>query len=1221
MRAAMFTHLHVHTEYSLLDGLCRSQALAQRAKDLGMDSLAITDHGALYGLVEFYQAAKDVGIKPILGCEVYVAPGSHTSRDPGDKSSYHLVLLAKDATGYRNLIQLSTAAQMQGFYYKPRVDKELLAQHSQGLVALSSCLQGEIPRLLSQGRATEATQSAKWYKETFGDFYLEVQDHNIPELRQVNKQIVGLAQESAIPLVATNDVHYLHQKDSRLHDLLLCIQTNTNIKDEKRHRMSDDSYYLKSEEEMARLFPELPEAIANTQRIAESCELKLEFGRTLMPEAHIPPGLSADDYLAQLAREGLRQRYPQVTEEMERRLAYELDVIRQTKFANYFLVVREISAFVHERDILFNVRGSAAASLVLYCLGVTLVDPLANRLVFERFLNVERHEMPDIDMDFQDDRRGEVIAWASQRYGPAQVAQIITFGTLGARAAIRDVGRAQGLPYGEVDRVARLIPFGAKDLAEALDGVPELKTLYTQDNILRQLIDDARSMEGITRHASTHAAGVVISREPLTNIIPLQRAVKDDATAIAMTQYPMDPIAKIGLLKMDFLGLINLTLLRKVQELVAQSRGVVLKLDQIPLDDPDTFNLLSSGETTGVFQLEGTGMRRYIRELKPSTFSDVAAMIALYRPGPMQHLPEFIDSKHGRREVTYPHPALETILEETYGIIVYQDQVLLIVQAFAGYTLGQADIVRKAMGKKVPEIMRQERERFLAGAQGKGFSEEVATKVFDLIEPFAGYAFNKAHSVSYAMIACWTAYLKAHYPGEYMTALLALYAQREEKVASAVAECHRLGIDVLPPDINRSQVVFSLEGSGIRWGLANVKNVGEGAVAPIVQARAKGGPFKSVEDLCRRTDTGNLKRPALESLIKAGGLDCLGPRGGLLASLDRILALAQQEHRRKETGQASMFDLFGDSVPVPLPALEIAAQDSSPAEARQWERELLGVPLSHSPLVELARSGGEEVTLVWSDITQEMVNQPVVLAGEVSTVQERYTNRDHRAFLTATLVDLAQKEIEVTAWPEVYERTRELWQQGALLLVRGKVKERQDRLQVVCDNIESYPPAAVDHASEEAAEPQPVGTAPAFAPPLSHVVVLKKARRPQPSDVAPAYRPGIQQSGPGAGQTMPAPDPPDLAPPFSPGTNQPPPPAHPRRLTIRLAETTDRDADILRVRDLFALLHRYPGDTATRLAIRSNGSETALEGPSVAYCPDLESELTRLLGPGAFSAS
>ncbi|MBI2917245.1 MAG: DNA polymerase III subunit alpha [Chloroflexi bacterium] len=1200
----MFTHLHVHTEYSLLDGLCRSQTVAQRARDLGMDSLAVTDHGALYGLIEFYFAAKEAGIKPILGCEVYVAQGSRHSRDQGDKTYYHLVLLAKDSQGYRNLIQLSTAAHMEGFYYKPRVDKELLSKHSQGLVALTGCLQGEVPRLLSQGRHDEARQTAKWYKDVFDDFYLEVQDHNIPELHQVNPQMTELGREMGLPLVLTNDVHYVNQQDSRLHDLLLCIQTNTNIKDAKRHRMSDDSFYLKSEAEMARLFPELPEAMANTQRIADACSLQLEFGRTLMPEAHMPPGLSADDYLAQLAREGLRRHYPEVSEEMERRLAYELDVIQQTKFANYFLVVREISAFVHERDILFNVRGSAAASLVLYCLGVTLVDPISNRLVFERFLNVERHEMPDIDMDFQDDRRGEVIAWASQRYGPEQVAQIITFGTLGARAAIRDVGRAQGLPYGEVDRVARLIPFGARNLSEALEAVPELMSLYTQDNILRQLIDDSRALEGITRHASTHAAGVVISREPLTSVIPLQRASKDDATAIAMTQYPMDPIAKIGLLKMDFLGLINLTLLRKVQELVSRHRDITLELDRIPLDDPATFELLSSGETTGVFQLEGVGMRRYIKQLKPSSFSDVAAMIALYRPGPMQHLPEFIDSKHGRREVTYPHPALEQILQETYGIIVYQDQVLLIAQTFAGYTLGQADIVRKAMGKKVPEIMRQERERFLAGAQAKGFSAELATRVFDLIEPFAGYAFNKAHSVSYAVIACWTAYLKARYPGEYMTALLSLYAEREEKVASAVAECHRLSIDVLLPDINSSQVAFSLigdasNGNAIRFGLANVKNVSEQAVAPIVQAREKGGPFKSIEDLCRRADLGSLKRPALESLIKAGAFDCLGHRAGLLASAERILSLAQQEQRRRETGQTTMFDLFGDTVPVPLPALEIVAQDSSPAEARQWERDLLGVPLSHSPLADLAHRAGNDITLIWGDISEDMEGQPVVLAGEVSSAQERFTNRDHRAFLTATLVDLAQKEIEVTAWPEVYERTRELWQQGAPLLVWGKVKKRQERLQVVCDNVKSYPLAEGD-GQDGGSEPER-DTAPAFRPGTEQPT--SAGRQPTP----PTEQPSIQ------------PAPQDIAPAFRPGAEQPSPAPHPRRLTIRLTETSDPDGDILRVRDLFALLRSYPGDTATRLTIRRDGNETALQGPSVTYCPDLDAALTRLLGQDAFS--
>jgi len=723
----MFTHLHVHTEYSLLDGMCRISQLVSRAKELGMDSLAITDHGVMYGVIEFYQAAREAGIKPIIGCEVYVAPNSRFSRDVGDKNNYHLILLAKNQTGYQNLIQLTTKANLESFYYKPRLDKELLEQYHQGLVALSSCIGGEIPQLILGRRLQEAKQAALWYQQTFGDFYLEIERHPIPELEIINQGLMEISSELGIPLVATNDAHYVNREDAPAHDLLLCIGTNSSVNDDKRMKMAGDFFYLRSPQEMTELYHDVPQAVENTERIAEMCDLRLEFGRLHLPEMELPEGKTADQFLADFCHENLHRYYPQPTPEIEQRLDYELEVIEQTQFANYFLVVWDIISFVKKRQILFGVRGSAAASIVLYCLGITEVDPLENRLVFERFLNLERKEMPDIDLDFQDDRRNEVIAYVSQKYGQDYVAQIITFGTLGARAAIRDVGRALGMPYSDVDRVARLVPYSpTMTLDRALDENVELKNIYGEDSIIRNLVDSARKVEGIARHASTHAAGVVISREPLTRYVPLQRGSKVDGQESVMTQFNMGNIAQIGLLKMDFLGLANLTILGKAKEIIFQNHGVDIDLSRLPMDNNKTFALLSSGETTGIFQLEGVGMRRYIKELKPTTFSDIAAMVALYRPGPMEHIPTFIKAKHGLEPIRYPHPALASILEETYGVIVYQDQVLFIVREFAGYSLGQADIFRKAMGKKIPEVMKKERRNFIAGAKEKGFSAEVA---------------------------------------------------------------------------------------------------------------------------------------------------------------------------------------------------------------------------------------------------------------------------------------------------------------------------------------------------------------------------------------------------------------------------------------------------------------------------------------------------------------
>jgi len=1163
----MFTHLHVHTEYSLLDGMCRIPQLVARARELGMDSLAITDHGVMYGAIEFYLAAKEAGIKPIIGCEVYVAQDSRLSRNAGDKNSRHLILLAKNQTGYRNLIQLTTKAHLEGFYYKPRVDKELLQEYHQGLIALSACIAGKIPHLIMEGLLDEAKQAALWYKETFSEFYLEIQRHPIPELEQINQGLITIGSELDIPLVAASDVHYINQEDASAHDLLLCIGTNSSIYDDNRMKMAGNFFYLKSPQEMAELYQDIPQAIENTERIAEMCNLKLEFGRLHLPEVELPEGKTADQFLADLCYQGLPRYYPDPAAEIKQRLDYELDVIKQTQFANYVLVVWDIISFARKQNILFGVRGSAAASLVLRCLGITEIDPVTYGLVFERFLNLERKEMPDVDLDFEDERRDEVISYVSQKYGPDHVAQIITFGTLGARAALRDVGRALGMPYGEVDRVARLVPWRpGVTLARALDENSELRSIYDEDTTIRNLVDSARGVEGIARHASTHAAGVVISKEPLTRHVPLQRVSKGNGDATVMAQFAMEDIARIGLLKMDFLGLANLTILGKAKEIIHQSRGINIDLYQIPMNDAKTFELLASGETTGVFQLEGTGMRRYIKELKPTTFSDIAAMVALYRPGPMEQIPTFIKAKHGIEPIRYPHPALASILEETYGVIVYQEQVLFIVQAFAGYSLGQADILRKAMGKKNPEVMRKEKRNFVAGAKRNEFSIEIADEIFALIEPFAGYAFNKAHAVSYALIAYQTAYLKANYPAEYITAFLTTHAGQPEKVANAVAECRRLGIKVLPPDINRSQANFSIEkdghnASGIHFGLTAIKNVGLGAIDSIITERSKDGDFKSIEELCRRCDLRGVNKRVMESLIKAGAMDCLGSRGTLLGNIDRILSLAQREARLQEDGQTTMFDLWGKSAPTPLSDLDLEPTDISDKEKAVWEKELMGVSFSEQPFSPMGSGVGSETTFC-GQVDAELAGQNVVVAGRVASVRYLST-KDNRSFASAVLEDVSGK-VEVMVWPKAFADASELLQKANELVVEGKVRVRDDRVQLNCDQggqVHRY-------------QPETVPTVEVATPELSDTLTV--------TEEAPA--PTKATEG--------------------------------RRLVISISQTSDEDRDIAYLYKVIDTLKDFPGQDEVNLRVTNGEKVVNLKLASICtgYCPELLQRLAELVG-------
>ena len=1191
--------------------------LMDRVKALGQEAIAMTDHGALYGAIDFYREATARGIKPIIGVEAYVAPGSRHSRERGDSSPYHLVMLARDMTGYKNLIALVTRANLEGYYYKPRIDRELIEKHAAGITVLSGCPSSEFHRRIQEGDREGAIAVARYYRDVFdGHYYLEVQDHGDAKFTRLNPVIAGIGRDLGIPVVATNDSHYTLPEEAEAHDVLLCIGTNATVDQEGRYRFDGQGYHVKSEEEMLALFPGNPEFISNTMLVANECDLDLTFDRQLLPEPPVPPGRTSDDYLAELCFRGLRERFGDVTPELEQRLTYELDVLRQTGFTDYMFVVKEIADYARKAGIKMGVRGSAAASLVLYVLHVTDIDPVANRLVFERFLNLERREMPDVDFDFADDRRDEMIRFAYERYGRDRVAQIITFGTLGAKAAIRDVGRALGLSYAETDRVARLVPEVLHiSLPEALEQSQEMKDAYESDPRVRRLIDTAKQLEGVARHASTHAAGVVISRDPLIEHVPLQRPSKGDEDSIPTTQFAMEQVARIGLLKMDFLGLSNLTILQRAVDLVRETTGDELDIVHLPDGDPKTMEMLGKGETFGVFQLESAGMRRYIQDLQPTTISDLCAMVALYRPGPMQHIPRYIDGKHGRTQITSPHPRLADILDETYGVIVYQDQVLLIAREFAGYSLGQADIMRKAMGKKKAEIMAEERGRFISGAVANGYREEEAAAVFDLIEPFAGYAFNKAHSWCYGHIAYQTAWLKANYPVQYMTALLQLTRNAPDthaRIAAAVAECSKLGIEVLPPDINRSFDNFSVErrqdGSlAIRFGLGVVKNVGNAACEGIIAEREKGGIYRDIEDFCKRADLSSANSRAIEHLARAGAFDLLGDRGTIVMNAERLVSLARKERELRESGQATMFDLFGSQVETPLPALELEPSPARKEDMLAWEKELLGVYVSEHPFKAVAQDVARYATHTLADLTPELAGQTVSVAGLVHRVQARVT-RDGRKFYVVGLEDLSASA-ELTVWSDTIELTgEEIWAEGRVLVCSVEVRDRGDRI-----NLNVRKAAAYDSAG---------GTVAGFVAEQWQVEAPRR-RPPRPQEEPRAENaPGPARNGggygeapggtngrnggyPGTGATTEA-SRPGIVPPVAPEN---------ARLTITLFETEDVIADEALLKMVVSMLKDSPGSDEVRLVIRDTaGEEMEFDFPRAAASDDLARSIRSVLG-------
>ena len=1060
---AEFAHLHLHTEYSLLDGMGRTTEYAARAKDLGIHHIAVTDHGVMYGAMEWYRTATTAGLHPIIGVEAYLAEGSARAKE---RKSYHLLLLAENDAGYRNLLKLSTLAQLEGYYYRPRIDLEMLAEYGTGLIATSACLGGPVANNFLHGRPEVARDYAGKLAEIFGAgrFFIELQDHGLPDQIRVNGDLIALARAQGLPLVATNDVHYCEREDAPAQDLLVCIQTNTTLNDPKRLKSESDQLFLKSPEEMARVFGDVPESLSNTIRIAEMCSLDLGFRGYHLPEFPIPPGFTPDSYLASLCQEGVQQRYGHVSGEVASRLDYELGVIKGMGFANYFLVVWDFIRFAREEGILVGPgRGSSAGSIVTYSLGITALDPLAYDLIFERFLNPSRISMPDIDIDFADDRRDEVIDYVVSKYGDDRVAQIVTFGTLAAKAAVRDVGRAMGRSFGETDRVAKLIPVGPGiTIDSAMTKVPELRSIYEGEEAVRELIDAARKVEGISRHASTHAAGVVISRDPLVHHVPLQRAGGKSEGDVT-TQYPMAQLEELGLLKMDFLGLRTLTVLGKAVNLV-QDAGHDISLETIPLEDGPLYELLRRGETTGVFQLEGGTTSRMTVEVAPGQFDDLIALMALIRPGPMAMAPEYISRKHGRTPIEYVHPDVEPILRETYGVALYQEQVIRIANVLAGFSMAEGDGLRKAMGKKLPEEMMKYKDRFVSGCSERGIEKRLASEIFAMIERFAGYGFPKAHSAAYAVIAAQTAYLKANHPVEFMAALLSSELGNTDRIVSLMAECRRAGIKVLPPSINHSAVEFSVEpteiGIGaVRFGLAAVKNVGVSAIRAIVERRCEeaSGKFPTLGALCDAVDWSIVNRRALESLTKAGALDELGDRGGVLAALDAAIGAAQKRQRATARGQ---MDLFGAAADDVAPALPVPPSTVAPRELLEWEKELLGTYMSDHPLSEILSAAlRTEVGRSLCEVAQlegRSLGSTVRVLAMVASLR-RIVTKTERSMAVAVLEDLTGR-VDLVLFPEAFERYGEALKEGVILDVRGRLERRGEALQIVCESVSTELP-------------------------------------------------------------------------------------------------------------------------------------------------------------------
>ena len=1269
-----FVHLHVHSEFSLLDGLSRIQHLAKRAKALDMPALALTDHGTMYGTIDFYRACRAVGVKPLLGVETYVATRRMHQKDPQkDRERFHLLLLAQNQSGYQNLLKLASDSQLEGYYYRPRVDHPYLEAHSEGLIATTGCMAGEIPRAIQAGKMEKAHELMAWYVDVFGRerFFIELQEHSIPELTEVNKTLFDMAARYDLRFLATNDVHYTFAEEADPHDVLLCIQTGKTVDERNRMRMSDQSYYLKSYREMQQLFGDVPGALENTLLVAEMCDVDPEPEGYHLPQFDVPEGYTPESYLRHLCEEGLVWRYGEERADgdgqLRNRLERELNIIHNMGFDTYFLIVWDLCEFARDRDIWWNVRGSGAGSVVAYTLGITGIDPLENDLIFERFLNPGRVSMPDIDLDYPDDRRHEMIEYTIRKYGSDKVAQIITFGTMGARAAVRDVGRALDVSLDEVDDIAKLIPAVPGkpcSIDDALDKenefyAAELAERYRNDETVSQLLDTARQLEGVARHASTHAAGVIIGDRPLVEYAPLHRPTSDDGGVGVVTQWPMEILESIGLLKVDFLGLSMLTIMRRACELIEKRHGVRYTMENIPYDvghvgpDPEKdaealFKLLGRGDVHGIFQVEGAGMRRLMMDMKPHRFDHIIAAISLYRPGPMENIPTYIRRMHGEEEVTYHHPDLEPILDDTYGILVYQEQIIRIASELAGYEPGDADMIRKAVGKKKKKLIDKHRSLFIDGAMSHGYPRQVCEAVWGDIEYFARYGFNKSHAADYAVITCQTAFLKAHYPVEYMAALLSVERHNTDKVARYLADARRLGITVAPPDINNAEIDFTIEGSEeepiIRYGLGAIKNAGEGAIQLILDERTAGGSFEDLVDLCERVDLRKVGRRALEAMIKVGVFDCWGTRPQLLDALDRILGYSGTSNDAAAVGQMSLFG--GDSGASMDVAVELLREEGQvPAVERRemldWERELIGVYLTEHPLQRKLDALQDVVNANSADLDAAMNGRGVTIAGIISRLRHHTTKRgDPMAF--AGLEDL-HGTVDLVIFPSVWKNVRGDVAVDQIVVVRGKVQveEGQDSATILVNSLQANVEVAQaagddDHWAQRAGDSWEEEQVPEVdpweleeggsEPGLEDVA----EERPEPAAAAASARVGQKE----ASTYTPPPPPPawedeESATPAAGGNgsarsgngDSAPAPGNGREeaaskapAAVRIVVEVDPAADWQgAVRKALAVSNRYAGRDTLTVALAGEG--LAMDFPNqAAFCDELEAALDGLPG-------
>ena len=1256
-----FVHLHVHSEYSLLDGLSKIDDLVARAKEMGQPAVALTDHGAMHGTIDFFNAATKAGIKPIIGVEAYITRWGRpmTGRNPQkDKDRHHILLLAQNQTGYLNILKLISEANTRGYYYKPRFDADLLAKYSEGIITTTGCLAGEVPTWLSdeKGPANDqlAEERLRWYLDVFGRdrFFVELQMHDgIPHMSRVNQKLLALAEKYDLELLVTNDVHYVRAEDSSAHDILLCVQTGSTLDDENRMRMSDGSYYLKSRAELEAMFQpyvDLPaSAFTNTVKVAEMCNVDLRPTGYHLPVYQVPGDFNSDQaYLRYLTEKGLRERYGDRADDpdIQARKEHELKIIHDMGFDTYYLIVWDLCEYAKSRNIWWNVRGSGAGSLVAYAIGITNLDPLPNNLIFERFLNPGRVSMPDFDLDYPDDQRDQMIEYTIQKYGDEQVAQIVVFGTMKARASVRDVARAMNIPLDEVDRIAKLIPGGPKvTLKKALEEVNDLKDLYDNDDQVRELLDNARKLEGVARHISIHPAAVIIADKPLINYTPLVRA-PSKAVRDYITQFTYPVLESLGLLKMDFLGLATLTIMRVATQLIKERHGVEYTLNNIPTDDPRAYELLASGEVTGVFQVESEGMRSTLRRMKPNKFEHIVATISLYRPGPMQYIPLYIDRMHGRKPVEYKHPMLEPILAETYGIIVYQEQIIQIASQLAGYTPGEADLMRRAVAKKKKKEMAEHRSKFLEGAVANGIPWKTAEAIYKDIVFFANYGFNKSHAADYAVITVQTAHLKAYYPVEYMAALLTVERTDLDKVTNFIKECRHMGIEVLPPDINQSDMDFTIvelpemtevktfgrtrfdfrvpTGSAIRFGLAAIKNVGEGPVEEILRAREEGGVFNSPADFCERVDLRKVNRRALEALIKVGAMDAWGEREQLLAAIDQMQAISRNIWEAKDVGQGSLFDMLGETsagnshIHLKLPEKYTRVTSK---EKLSWEKDLLGVYVSSHPLLELSVSYQHAVSATCTDIIPIRRGRHVSVLGMIAGVRVITTKKgDRMAFVTLEDMNGA---CDVTVFPKVYETTKDILEEGRIVLVRGKVDVRNDKAGILADSISTELPVRADSVQSEKdeilQEPEPdyniLPPSPDDFDPDEEgdfdIFVTNEISWTATWDLDKDDEPELPSSPSGNGktkaQTAPRPDTPS-----------------PRRtLHIRFTLTEDARADSERLDETLALLASFAGEDRFTITIIDASDQTRIVFPNrtTRYCSDLVAGLQELLGKDCLS--